>query len=155
MSSSLSDRRSHTRITNGSTTQFLTAAQIHSYTDAYFSTFGVLCPMLNQYTFTTEVASRTLREGYTNGDLGAVLALTVFALGELAIEGTFGKPISVQKGLQSGFRGGSADIPPGIELFSEARRRLGFIATSCTLENVQILLLQGIYYEATARHLEY
>lgn len=133
----------------------LTAAQVQKYTDAYFDTFGVLYPILDQDKFIAEVAARVLREGYRDGDSDAVLALTVFALGQLAIEGTFGEPISDQAGVSSGFRGGSADIPPGIELFSEARRRLGFVVTSCTLENIQILLLQGTYYEGTAWHLEY
>jgi hypothetical protein len=133
----------------------LSARKAREYADAYFDTFGVLNPVLDQNMFMTGVVARVLQNGYVDGDADAVLALTVFALGQTAIEGTLGASISNHGGLSSGFRGGSVENPPGIELFCEARRRLGFVVTSCSLENVQILLLQGTYYEANARHLEF
>jgi hypothetical protein len=137
------------------TSPLLSAGKAREYADAYFDTFGVLYPVLDQDVFMTEVVARVLRNGYVNGDIDAVLALTVFALGQTAIEGTLGGSISRHEGVSSGFRGGSVENPPGIELFCEARRRLGFVVTSCSLENIQILLLQGTYYEANARHLEF
>lgn len=133
----------------------LTIQQIHEYTDAYFNTFNVLCPVLNHDVFMDEVVARLLREGYADGDPQAVLALMVFALGQVSIEGVFGQPISTNNGIPSGFRGGTKDKPPGIEIFNEARRRLGFVANMCTLENVQILLLQATYYESNSRHLDF
>lgn len=133
----------------------LNIPQMHELSDAYFQTFNVLSPLLNKDTFMNEVVARLIREGYGDGDAGSVLALLVFALGQVAIEGVFHRPISVVNGLPSGFRGGSLEQPPGLGLFNEARRRLGFIATQCTLENVQIMLLQSTYFESTARHLDF
>ena len=133
----------------------LTVQQIQEYSDAYFNTFNVLYPLLNRDAFMNEVVARLLREGYGDGDVGSVLALLVFALGQVAIEGVFDRPVSVVNSQPSGIRGGSDDRPPGLELFNEARRRVGFVATMCSLENVQILLLQATYYESAARHLDF
>jgi hypothetical protein len=133
----------------------LTIQQIQEYTDAYFNTFNVLCPILNHDAFMDDVVARLLREGYADGDCQSVLALMVFALGQVAIEGVFGTPISMPGGIASGFRGGTVDKPPGLEIFNEARRRLGFVANQCTLENVQILLLQATYFESNSRHLDF
>lgn len=133
----------------------LTVPQIQEYADAYFNTFNVLCPILNQDAFMEDVVARLVREGYADGDPSSVLALMVFALGKVAVDGVFGQPISVLSNSPSGFRGGTMDKPPGIEIFNEARRRLGFVMTLCSLENVQILLLQATYYEANARHLDF
>lgn len=133
----------------------LTIQQIQEHSDAYFNTFNVLYPLLNRESFMNDVVAKLLREGYGDGDVGSVLALFVFALGQVAIEGVFDRPISVVNGQPSGLRGGSLDHPPGLALFNEGRRRLGFVVTQCSLENVQILLLQATYYEACARHLDF
>ncbi|KAK5108758.1 hypothetical protein LTR62_007818 [Meristemomyces frigidus] len=133
----------------------LTIQLIQELSDAYFNTFNVLYPILNRDTFMNDIVARLLRDGYGDGDSGSVLALMVFALGEVANEGVFARPVSMVDGQPSGFRGGTIDTPPGIELFNEARRRLGFVITQCSLENVQINLLQATYYEATARHLDF
>jgi hypothetical protein len=133
----------------------LTIQQIQEFTDAYFNTFNILHPLLNRESFMNDVVARLLREGYGDGDTGSVLALLVYALGQVAIEGVFERPISMVNGQPSGFRGGTADRPPGLALFNEARRRLGFIMTPCSLENVQIMLLQATYYEAAAHHLDF
>ena len=102
-----------------------------------------------------EIVAKAMREGYKEDDPSTVLALLVMALGRVAVEGVSGSPISAHNDRPSGFRGGSSDNPPGRDLFNEARRRLGFIATQCTLENVQIMLLQATYYQSTARHLDF
>lgn len=133
----------------------LTVALIQEYSDAYFNTFNVLCPILNQDAFMNNVVAPLVREGYADGDPNTVLALMVFALGKVAVEGVFGQPISLQANSPSGFRGGTMDKPPALEIFNEARRRMGFVMTLCSLENVQILLLQATYYEANARHLDF
>ncbi|KAK5149740.1 hypothetical protein LTS14_010661 [Recurvomyces mirabilis] len=129
--------------------------QIQELSDAYFNTFNVLYPVLNREAFMNSTVARLLRDGYGDGDSGSVLALLVFALGAVAVDGVFERPISVVNGQPSGFRGGTVDHPPGLALFNEARRRLGFIWTQCTLENVQLNLLQAAYYEATSRHLDF
>ncbi|OQN95427.1 hypothetical protein B0A48_18484 [Cryoendolithus antarcticus] len=133
----------------------LTIQLIHEYTDAYFNTFNVLYPILNHDAFLDDTVSRLMRDGYADGDPGAVLALMVFALGQCAKEGVFGDPTVIVNGVPSGYRGGTIERPPGIEIFNEARRRLGFVVTLCSLENVQILLLQATYLEATGRHLDF
>ncbi|KAK0255154.1 hypothetical protein B0A54_16294 [Friedmanniomyces endolithicus] len=133
----------------------LTIQQIQEFSDAYFNTFNVLYPLLNREAFMNGIVSRLLREGYGDGDAGSVLALMVFALGKVAVEGVLHRPASVVNGQPSGFRGGTIEEPPGLEFFNEARRRHGFVMTQCTLENVQINLLQATYYEATARHLDF
>ncbi|KAK6425197.1 hypothetical protein LTR95_016297 [Oleoguttula sp. CCFEE 5521] len=133
----------------------LTLQLIDEYTNSYFNTFNVLYPILNHDAFLDDTVSRLMRDGYADGDPGAVLALMVFALGQCAKEGVFGNPIGVIDGVPSGYRGGTVERPPGIEIFNEARRRLGFVVTLCSLENVQILLLQATYLEATGRHLDF
>ncbi|KAK5725118.1 hypothetical protein LTR17_013231 [Elasticomyces elasticus] len=133
----------------------LTIQQIQEFSDAYFNTFNVLRPILNGVTFTNFIVARLLREGYGDGDAGNVLALMVLALGKVAVEGVLHRPVSVINGQPSGFRGSTVNEPPGLELFNEAQRRHDFVMTLCTLENVQINLLQATYYEATARHLDF
>lgn len=133
----------------------LTIQQIQEQCEAYFNTFNVLFPLLNRDSFMNGTVAPLLREGYADGDPNAVLALLVFALGQVAIEGVFERPISFIGSYPSGFRGGTVDKPPGLAIFNEARRRLGFVTTQTTLASVQILLLEAIYYEATARHLDF
>lgn len=129
--------------------------RIQEYCDAYFNSFNIISPVLNRETFMAETISTILQHGFGDGEADTVIALLVFALGQVAIEGVFERPISMVNGAPSGFRGGTIDSPPGLELFNEARKRIGFISTQMTLESVQAMLLQGIYYEATARHLDF
>ena len=74
-------------------------------------------------------------------DNDSVIALLILALGELAIEGTYGEPISSAAGRPSGVRGGTSTNPPGLALFTEARKRIGFVLTGCELEDVQVFSL--------------
>lgn len=77
------------------------------YSAAYFNTFNVLLPLLNPDIFVDEVVARLLRVGYKDDDPKGVLALLVFALGQLAIEDVFDWPTSANHGDPSGFRGGT------------------------------------------------
>lgn len=133
----------------------LTVDQIQKLSHAYFNTFNVLYPILDQDSFLTDVGMPLLREGYDEGDPNAILALLVYALGQVALEGVLGPPIRSAGGMPSGLRGGSLQEPPGIWIFNEARRRLGFVVNTCSIENVQIQMLQAIYYEANSRHLDF
>lgn len=133
----------------------LSIQQIQEQCDAYFNTYNVLFPILNRDVFMNDTVAPLLRDGYGDGDSRSVLALLVFALGQVAIEGVYERPISLIDGQASGFRGGTVERPPGLAIFNEARRRIGFVATQSSLENVQILLLEAIYYEASARHLDF
>lgn len=134
---------------------FLSVQRIQEYCDAYFNTFNVLTPLLNRETFMSDIVGPILQHGFGEGEPESVMVLLVLALGQVAMEGVFDQPVSTVNGTPSGFRGGSAEKPPGLEIFNEARRGVGFIATNMTLENVQIMVLQAIYFEATARHLDF
>lgn len=99
-------------------------------------TFNMLLPLLDLDLFMDSIVTRVLREGYRNDDLESVVALLVFALGQLAIEGVTGRPAGGSKDDASGFRGGTIEKPPGLGLFNEARRRIGMINMQPCLENV-------------------
>lgn len=133
----------------------LSIQQCLELSDAYFNTFHILFPLLNKDTFMNEILAPLLRDGYGYCDANAVIALLVFALGQVAIQGVFEQPISFIDGQASGFRGGSIDRPPGLAIFNEARWRLGFVASQTSLESVQIQVLEATYYETHARHLEF
>ncbi|OCL05195.1 hypothetical protein AOQ84DRAFT_299382 [Glonium stellatum] len=126
----------------------LTPDTMSKYSHAYFSTFNGLFPILDREEFVSDVLQVVARTGFGDSDFPSIIALLVFALGSAAEEGTYGLPLMPN----SGIRGGTATRPPGLELFNEARRRLGFIMTQCNVENIQCLLLASIYYEACARH---
>ena len=133
----------------------LTAQQVQQQCEAYFGTFNLLFPILDEDQFMKDTLAPLMNEGYGAGDPGAVVALLVLALGQTAIEGVFDRPISTFRGRPSGFRGGSAERPPALAIFNEARKRLGFVIQTTRLESVQIKLLEAAYYEAHARHLEF
>ncbi|KAH6628041.1 hypothetical protein F5144DRAFT_577781 [Chaetomium tenue] len=114
-------------------------------TKAYFDSFNLLCPVLNRQPFVTQTLPALFSVGL-NDSMSSTIALLVFALGEVAIAGYEGSPIHVYNGRASGIKGGTKERPPGLHLFNEARRQMGFHLTSCSLENVQIFELASIYY---------
>jgi hypothetical protein len=107
---------------------------------AYFDTFNLIHPFLDREDFFCDTLSRLHTEGFDD-DADSIIALLVFGLGEVAIEGSRGSPIEVHNGRPSGVRGGTALRPPGLVYFNEARKHIGFVLTGCELENVQILSL--------------
>lgn len=133
----------------------LTNQRVGEYTSAYFNTFNVLLPLLDLDLFMDGIVARLLRDGYRDDDPESVLALLVFALGQLAIEGATGHPSMVGIDGSSAFRRVAIERPPGIGLFNEARRRIGMVNTRLCLQNVQIMLLQAIYFESNARHTDF
>ena len=118
----------------------LTRELMQKYADAYFDSFNMLYPFMDRQSFMADTLTMVQSEGF-DGESESVLALLVFALGQLAIEGATGDPIGANDGRPSGVRGGSDIRPPGLHLFNEARKRLGFVLTKCDLENVQIFSL--------------
>lgn len=118
----------------------LDLASMDRLANAYFDTFNFLYPFMDRQLFLSETLNRVYTEGF-NGDTDSVIALLVFALGELAIAGAGGKSIETSDKRLSGLRGGTLERPPGLALFNEARKRLGFVMTECDLENVQIFSL--------------
>lgn len=122
---------------------------------AYFDNFNVLAPILDRTQFIEDIARPSIANECRDCDTGTVLTLIVMALGHTATQGVFDEPISTVDDIPSGFRGGTAERPPGLMQFNEARKRFGFIFTQISLETVQILLLMATYYETSARHLDF
>ncbi|PVH88250.1 hypothetical protein DL98DRAFT_544144 [Cadophora sp. DSE1049] len=118
----------------------LTRDAMYRLTAAYFDTFNFLYPFMDRRTFESDTLAKVCSEGFDD-DVDSVIALMIFCLGEVAIEGLTGTPVSEFKGLPSGVRGGSTGRPPGLALFNEARKCLGFVITDSELENVQIFSL--------------
>ncbi|KAK4039297.1 hypothetical protein C8A01DRAFT_16706 [Parachaetomium inaequale] len=112
---------------------------------AYFDSINLLCPILNRQSFMSDTLPTLFSQGFDHG-MASTIAFLVFALGEVALAGSDGPSVHVYNGRASGIKGGSVDRPPGLELFNEARRRMGFNLTECSLENVQIFELASIYY---------
>jgi len=145
-----------TRTSGGSRVTFpaLTRDVMHRLATSYFDTFNFLYPFMDRQNFISDTLTRVHSEGF-DGDTDSVMALLVFALGELAIECSRGTPIEVHKGRPSGVRGGTISRPPGLALFNEARKRIGFVFTQCDLEHVQILSLAALYYESCSHHVDF
>lgn len=132
----------------------LTRDVMHRLATSYFDTFNFLYPFMDRQNFISDTLTRVHSEGF-DGDTDSVIALLVFALGELAIECSRGTPIEVHNGRPSGVRGGTVSRPPGLALFNEARKRIGFVFTQCNLEHVQILSLAALYYESCSHHVDF
>lgn len=131
-----------TRVAGGVRTTFpdLTRDTMFRLATAYFDSFNLIYPFMDRQNFLSDTLSKVQSEGF-DGDTDSVVALLVFALGDLALEGSQGKPIEQHGTRASGVRGGTETRPPGLALFNEARKRMGFILTDCNLENVQVLSL--------------
>jgi hypothetical protein len=109
---------------------------------AFFDTFNFLYPVMDRESFNANILAAAAGGGFDDGALSA-LAFLVFALGEVSIAGTQGMPIGIYKGRPSGVKGGTLDRPPGLAFFNEARKRMGYSLTECSLENVQMFALAG------------
>ncbi|KAE8440805.1 hypothetical protein EG329_006561 [Mollisiaceae sp. DMI_Dod_QoI] len=145
-----------TRVAGGPRIIFpdLTRDIMHRLATAYFDTFNFIYPFMDRQNFISDTLTKVCTEGF-DGDPDSVIALLIFALGELAIEGSRGQPISEGDSRSSGVRGGSALRPPGLALFNEARKRIGFVLTGCDLENVQIYSLAALYFQSCSRHVDF
>jgi hypothetical protein len=127
----------------------------HRFADAYFNTFHMLHPFLDEDKFMDYTLPAFLKGDRTSKDTDRVVTLLVLALGQMGLQSIEGEPMHYHYGVASGIRGGSEALPPGIQLFNEARCCIGFIMTGHTLENIQIFLLEAIYFEANAMHVDY
>jgi hypothetical protein len=113
---------------------------MHDLASSYFDTFNLIFPFMDRQNFISDTLTKVHSEGF-NGDADSVIALLIFALGELALQGISGNPIDTFNGRASGVRGGTLEKPPGLGFFNEARARLGYVVADMELENVQIFLL--------------
>lgn len=128
---------SHTPGTTPLTIADLSWEQMQRLSKAYFDSWNFMFPLLDRHTFHSETLPRIMRDGF-NDSITSTLVLLVFALGEQALAGYQGIPITTHDGRPSGIKGGTAKNPPGLVLFNEARRRLGFAVAECSLENCQM-----------------
>lgn len=115
---------------------------MHRLATFYFDTFNLIYPFMDRQNFISSTLNKVHSEGF-DGDADSVIALLVFALGELAWQGIRGDPIEVCNDRPSGLQGRTFEKPPGLGLFNEARSRLGFVVADMELENVQIFLLSA------------
>jgi hypothetical protein len=107
---------------------------------SYFDTFDLLYPFMDRQDFMQNTLSKIYLEGFGN-DNDSIIALLIFALGDLAIGTTRGESVDIGNGRPSRGRRSIYAEHPGLALFTEARRRMGFVLTDCQLENVQIFCL--------------
>lgn len=133
---------------------FLTHERIHCLALAYFETFNLLYPFMDRQNFMADILARIYTEGFDD-NIESVIALLVFALGELALDGARGLSLDIYQFHQINRQDRYATRPPGLALFNEARRRTGFVLTDSNLENVQIFALTALYYQSCFRHLEF
>jgi hypothetical protein len=152
MPSSAGYRISHPDHSTGTIINTQAAQQ---FAEAYFNTFHLLHPFLDEDSYMDYTLPSFLNGSCASKDTHHVVALLVLALGQMGLQSIEGEPMHYHHGVASGIRGGSEALPPGIELFNEARRCIGFTMTGCTLENIQIFLLEAIYFEANAMHMDY
>jgi hypothetical protein len=131
-----------TRASGGARVTFpaLNRELMHRLATAYFDTFNFLYPFMDRQNFLSDTLTKVYSEGF-DGDVESVMALLIFALGEVAIEGSRGNSIEQHNGRPSGVRGGNRHRPPGLGLFNEARKRIGFCLVECELENAQVYSL--------------
>ncbi|KAK3311121.1 uncharacterized protein B0T15DRAFT_548376 [Chaetomium strumarium] len=125
-----------------------------SLSKAYFDSFNLLCPILNRQAFMSDTLPAVFSNGFSD-DMASTIALLVLALGEVAIADSTGIPVHVYNGRASGIKGGTKDRPPGLELFNEARRRMGLHLTECSLECSQMFELASIYCGTCFRPLDF
>ncbi|ROT39814.1 hypothetical protein SODALDRAFT_274260 [Sodiomyces alkalinus F11] len=128
-------------------------ATMQNLTKVYFDTFNFMYPIMDRQSFTNDALTKVFNDGFDDG-VESTLVCLVFALGEVAIADTQGIPITSYKGRPGGVKGGTVERPPGLAFFNEGRKRMGFSVTDCTLENVQIHALAGLYLGSCSRHLE-
>ena len=120
-----------------------TSEVLSRYTDIFFNTYNVFYPLLDRHEFTSIVLPEVVARGFGYGDYNSVIALLVFALGRMAYDGVWAQPIQNVPGRAAGIRGGSVSRPPGLDFFNEARKRMGFLSTPVSLQNIQILQLSA------------
>lgn len=132
----------------------LTWDTMQTLSTAFFETFNLLHPIVDRHNFTTVTLPAVVAAGFDDS-IEATLVHLVFALGEVAMLGTQGPPLKFYSNRPSGVRGGTKTQPPGLIFFNEARRRMGYNLTHCSLENVQVYALVGIYYETCFHHGEF
>lgn len=109
---------------------------MQTLTKAFFDTYNLLHPIVDRIAFVSITLPAIMANGLMLDDsVQSTLACLILALGEVAVD-AYNDPS------QDLSRSNTAQ-PPGLVFFNEARRRMGFNLTECSLENVQIFALAG------------
>ncbi|WQF85015.1 Putative zn(2)Cys(6) fungal-type DNA-binding domain-containing protein [Colletotrichum destructivum] len=122
----------------------------------YFNTFNRIHPVLDRQYFMGVVFPRVLMNNFDE-DASSTLLCLVLALAEVAMADVSGKGLLSFQDQPRKPDDTTEKIeyrPPGIEFFNEARRRLGFSMSDYSLENIQMYILTGLYYESCSQHTE-
>jgi hypothetical protein len=109
---------------------------MQTLTKAFFDTYNLLHPIVDRHAFVSITLPAIMANGLMLDDsVQSTLACLIFALGEVAVD-AYNDPSQDLSRI-------NAAQPPGLVFFNEARRRMGFNLTECSLENVQIFALAG------------
>ncbi|KAF6843536.1 C6 finger domain-containing protein [Colletotrichum musicola] len=126
---------------------------LESRSAVYFDSFNLIHPVLDHKLFVEVTLPSALYDSMQDS-AESTLVLLVMALAEMAL--AEGSDFSIsQSNYRVALEGTAVNVPPGLDFFNEARRRMGFSMADCTLENVQIFVLAGLYYECCSRHKEF
>ena len=134
---------------------------IRSLTDAFFSTFNGLYPVLDRRHFYTFTLGKALDAEF-DYSIESTTVLLVLALGCLAVEGHREGDYSLQKNAhhEDGFEAPDwypaiiGELYPGLSFFNEARKRMGFRTGSNNLYNCQVYLLCAFYHTQILRPMD-
>jgi hypothetical protein len=134
---------------------------IRSLTDAFFSTFNGLYPVLDRRHFFSLTLGKALDAEF-DYSIESTTVLLVLALGCIAVEGHREGDYSLRKSASAEERFDAPDwYPailgeqyPGLSFFNEARKRMGFRTGSNNLYNCQVYLLCAFYYTQIIRPID-
>jgi hypothetical protein len=134
---------------------------IRSLTDAFFSTFNGLFPVLDRRHFFSLTLGKALDAEF-DYSIESTAVLLVLALGCIAVEGHREGDYSLRKGAPADESFVTPDwYPlifgeqyPGLSFFNEARKRMGFRTGSNNLYNCQVYLLCAFYYTQIIRPID-
>ncbi|KAI9171315.1 acetate regulatory DNA binding [Paramyrothecium foliicola] len=125
---------------------------IQRLSKAYFDTYNALHPILDREVFNASLHA-VVNCGFGD-DISSINVLLVLALGEVALAISTAIPLLIDKDHPPGFDGFTMDRPPGLAYFNEARKRMGFVFTDISLENVQMLSLAALFYDSCGRFVD-
>ncbi|KAL9083779.1 MAG: hypothetical protein Q9165_008389 [Trypethelium subeluteriae] len=132
----------------------LTEDVVRRYASQYFNTYHVIYPLLDEDEFWNDHLVQVLRYGFGDRDFSSTVCLLVLALGKVAEDAHFAEPMNHHNGRPSGLQVDAKDHPPGLEIFNEALKRLGFVFAQCSIENIQATLLASVVGATCWYHLD-
>ncbi|KIW05422.1 uncharacterized protein PV09_03932 [Verruconis gallopava] len=134
---------------------------VRSLTDAFFSTFNGLYPVLDRRHFFSSTLGAALDANF-DYSIESTIVLLVLALGCLAVEGHREGNYPLGKASRGDecfcapdwYPAILGEMYPGLSFFNEARKRMGFRTGSNNLDNCQVYLLCAFYYTQILRPID-